>query len=349
MTQEIHHPKVSVLLPNLNYRKFLKERIRVILDQTLTDWELVIVDSYSDDGAWELIQEFAAQDSRIQITQAPREGIYAGLNRCIQLARGEYIYIATSDDTMSADCLEKMTRAMDAHPDCDICHTCLEVIDEQGNEVPNLWNDSLPVQFYGTLLAKPHIRVAPYDGILYCALQTVFISLTQLLIRRSVFKKVGLFRTDWNSASDFEWGMRATLVCNVLHIPETIATWRIHAEQATANVDFTSSTIWAQLCRMIKAALPILKQYHPEYYKKIRPQRLLLPYRRHQFWNELKECYGRMQKICFLVAFMRFSPRVVGEFLLARILGKQFNMDNLSFIREELQRLGIAQHIKVLD
>ena len=70
--RETNTPKVSVLLPNLNNRRFLKERIQTVLDQTFTDWELVIVDSYSDDGAWELIQEFATKEPRMQISQAPR-------------------------------------------------------------------------------------------------------------------------------------------------------------------------------------------------------------------------------------------------------------------------------------
>ena len=49
-------PKVSILLPNLNNRRYLDERIDCILNQTFTDWELVIVDNYSDDGAWEFFR-----------------------------------------------------------------------------------------------------------------------------------------------------------------------------------------------------------------------------------------------------------------------------------------------------
>ena len=105
---------------------------------------------------------------------------------------------------MSPNCLEKMVAALDAHSECDICHTCLKVIDEQGKELPNFWQQLLPAQFYGDLMYKFHIRYAPYDGILHCALYTVYTSLTQLLIRRSVFAKVGKFRTEWGPEGDFD-------------------------------------------------------------------------------------------------------------------------------------------------
>ena len=73
-------PQVSVVMPNLNNRRFLPERLDSIVNQTLTDWEAIIVDSYSDDGAWELIQAYAARDRRFRIAQAPRDGIYPNLN-----------------------------------------------------------------------------------------------------------------------------------------------------------------------------------------------------------------------------------------------------------------------------
>ncbi len=341
-------PKVSILLPNLNTRKFLRERFETILNQTLTDWELVVVDNYSDDGAWKLIQEYARKDPRIRISQAPRKGMYANWNNCIQLSKGEYIYIATSDDTMMPDCLEKMVRALEAHPECDICHCCLKHIDENGNETPNDWFDSRPGQFYGELMKKPHIRMAPYDGILHCALYTVYSSITQLLIRRSVFDKVGLFRTDWGSTGDFEWGMRASLVCNTVHIPEILATWRLYSEQATAHFVLESSIAHANFCEMIQAAFPILRIYQPEVFERIHIRRLLIPYRRRQLFLGMQECHKTFRKILFLLRFLFISPGCVGEFICIRFLGILPRSDDFTCIREELKRLGVDHHVKIL-
>jgi succinoglycan biosynthesis protein ExoO len=88
----------------------------------MRDWELLVYDSYSDDGAWEFIQQRAAWDNRIRVTQGPREGPYPAWNRCLCETKAEFVYIATSDDTMAADCLEKMVVALERYRDCDLAH-----------------------------------------------------------------------------------------------------------------------------------------------------------------------------------------------------------------------------------
>jgi glycosyltransferase involved in cell wall biosynthesis len=57
--------KVSVLMPNYNCEKYLPEAIESILNQSFTDFEFIIVDDCSTDGSWEIIQEYAAKDTRI--------------------------------------------------------------------------------------------------------------------------------------------------------------------------------------------------------------------------------------------------------------------------------------------
>src|ERR1700757_4041009 len=135
----MNSPRVSVCLPNLNNRPFLEERLSTIFAQSFTDWELVIYDNFSDDGAWEFFQEAARSDDRIRIAQAAREGMYANWNNCVRAARGEYIYIATSDDTMASDCLEKLVEALDFQPDCDLAHCPLRMFDANGGELASNW------------------------------------------------------------------------------------------------------------------------------------------------------------------------------------------------------------------
>ncbi|MDY7006340.1 MAG: glycosyltransferase [Cyanobacteriota bacterium] len=347
--KETNKPKVSVLLPNLNALPFLEERFNTIINQTFTDWELVVVDNYSDDGAWELIQEFAEKEPRMRISQAPREGIYANWNNCIRLARGEYIYIAGNDDTMVSNCLEKMVTAMDAHPECEICHTLLKVINEKGKEIKNWWDKMPPVRFYGELMDRPHIRMAPYDGILYCGIGTVYISFTQLLIRSSVFDKVGLFSTNWGSIGDFEWGMRAALVCNTLHIAENFATWRIHSQQATNLNSYTSSQHRVKLMDMIESALPTLKIHNPDFYYRLNVEKLLFIYRRQQLRLGLKEHNQGVKKLLFLLNFLFLSPKFLAEFLYRRTFFPRNQSDDYTYIRDELKRLGLEQCIRVIE
>jgi len=216
---------VSICLPNLNTRPFLEERVDTILRQTHQSWELVVSDNFSEDGAWEFFQELAKKDSRVSIAQAPKAGLYPNWNNCLRRARGEYIYIATSDDTMAEDCLEKMVRALDAHSDCELAHCPLVIIDERGRRMNDpKWPDcTVFAHGLGDLAGRPHIRRAPYDGLIHLTSQHVTLSITQLMMRRSIFAKTGEFGSRWGSVSDFNWEMKAGLVANMVHVPDTWA------------------------------------------------------------------------------------------------------------------------------
>ena len=229
-------PKVSICLPNLNTRHYLPERMRSILAQTLPDWELVIVDSYSEDGAWEFFQEQARTDPRLRISQAPR-GLYAGWNHCVRQSRGEYIYFATSDDTMAPDCLEKMLGALEANPACGLCQCELKIIDAQGKDFPVPWREFAFGRFARGWLDRRHIRRAPLDGLLGFTLETIYTSITQLLIRRAVFDRVGMFDENWGTVGDFEWGVRVGLLEDCVYVPEPLASWRIHPQQISNGSD----------------------------------------------------------------------------------------------------------------
>ena len=205
-----------------------------ILGQTLSSWELVVVDNYSDDGAWEFFNNVARKDARIRISQAPKEGLYANWNNCIRQASGRYVYIAANDDTMAANFLEKQAAALEQHPECDLAHCRPRMIDESGRDAHDWWSGhSIFARSSNGLLGRTHVRLAPFDGFLHLAGESVYISLTQLLIRRSLFDRIGLFETRWASIGDFNWCMRAALVANTIHVPDTWGGWRIHSDQAT--------------------------------------------------------------------------------------------------------------------
>jgi glycosyltransferase involved in cell wall biosynthesis len=249
-------PLVSVCLPNLNTLPFLKERIDTIQAQTYPAWELVVSDNHSDDGAWEFFQALAERDPRVRLAQAPRQGMYANWNRAIERASGEYVYIATSDDTMAPDCLEKLVSALDAHPDCDLAHCPLRTIDENGRDMPVAWARSPEFALSsGPLIDRRHVRRAPFDGVLHLLGGSVYISITQLLVRRSLFDRIGMFESRWGSLGDFNWNMRAALVVNTVHVPDTWGGWRCHPSQATALARFGTAEHALKVDEMIDHAI----------------------------------------------------------------------------------------------
>ena len=248
--------KVSIGLPTRNSIRFLEERIDSILSQTFLDWELIVVDGQSADGTWEALNALSARDTRVKITQAAPDGIYPNFNRCIGGASGTYVYIATSDDTMASDFLEQMVEALDENPDCEIAHCPLRILNDTGKEMENWWQvNSLFVRSTGVTSARRHLRPAPLDGILCLLGDNIYTSVTQLLIRRSLFDRVGLYQSDWGSVGDFHWNLRAGLVASSIHVPETWASWRMHMEQATAGAGLGSVEHSSKIESMIRDVL----------------------------------------------------------------------------------------------
>lgn len=251
--------RVSICVPNLNTRPFLPERFQTVFDQSYRNWELLVYDSYSTDGAWEYIREVAAGERRMRVWQGPREGTPGSWNPCIREARGDFVYIATSDDTMPADCLDKLVAALDAHPECDVAHCPLRPIDEQGRDLTDIarwwWIDSPFARSSGALMRRPHVRQAPFDGLLHLLGGSVYISITQLLVRRSLFERIGWFPATWGSVGDFNWSMRAGLIANTVHVPDTWGGWRLHGSQATAGVSLGSDDHARRIDAMIDDAI----------------------------------------------------------------------------------------------
>lgn len=338
-------PLVSVCVPNLNTRPFLPERFESIFQQTVQDWELIVYDSYSDDGAWEYVQELGKREPRMRISQGPREGIYPGWNNCVRQTRGEYVYIATSDDTMAPDCLEKLMNALEERPDCDIAHCCLKFIDQDGNPISgrHCWENWCTTRYFGDWNNKYHIRPAGHDTVLALALDTVYYSITQILIRRSLFDKVGEFQNVWGSFGDLEWQMRATLATATVHVPEYLATWRVHPQQATQSDRHLHAKLDWNYVAMADSVIEFSK-------RRGLPFRGGLPGRLRRFrWNEYLEAHNfqpisRSTRFRLFLGTLKSDYREVVRYYWGR-LKLRFVQPNESLfdqVRAELRRLDIA-------
>ena len=335
-------PVVSICLPTLNALQFLEPRMKSIMDQTFSDWELIVCDSFSDDGTWEFFQQFK-DDRRVRLYQVPKDGLYAGWNECLRRCRGEYIYIATADDTMSLDFLEKMIGALAECYDTDIALCDLDFLSASGEviECPRFWKGR---EFYGEWCRRSHLRNGKTEFILHSALGIMWWSITSILFNRSLLDRVGLFRTDRGSGADEEWEMRAALASNIVYVPERMATWRIHADQATAkrrSIDRTNllclesvlsdeSCIpddWKNIPLWMDKILHIQKM---EYYSSIGLFRHVLKTNPKQFLSNV--CYAALHEPMFLASQVgkgfawddKFSP---DPFIHVHSLLKEFDCE----------------------
>lgn len=106
--QRLALPKVSVVMPVYNVAPFLRQCINSILTQTLTDFELILVDDGSTDESLSIIKEYAVLDARI--SYATQENMYAGVarNTGLKMANGEYLLFLDPDDFFEPTLLEDL-------------------------------------------------------------------------------------------------------------------------------------------------------------------------------------------------------------------------------------------------
>jgi GT2 family glycosyltransferase len=289
----------------------------------------------------------------MRISQTPRQGVYAGFNDSIQLARGEYVYIATSDDTMSPDFLEKMVAALDKNPGCGLAHCCLNFVDEHGVKISSghssdkitggrSWDDWVTTRFFGDWIKKYHMRPRGHDAVVALALKTVYLSVTQLLVRRDLFELTGMFESRWGSFGDFEWQMRAALATKTVHVPEYLATWRFHPRQASQLEHYLKAIRDGWFFDMATSAINFSRAHDL-------PVRGGLPGRLRRFnWNEMMFARlaaekSRLRKFNVFCKSSRHGPMLLGAFLHAyfrdRFLHQTPEIEGE--VRKELSRLGL--------
>lgn len=124
-------PKVSVLIPVHNGEKYLRPAIDSILNQTFSDFELIIIDDGSTDHSREIVEAYA--DPRIRLaSNQTKSGLARTLNKGIELAAGSYIARMDGDDISLPERLARQVAFMDAHPQVGACGTFARDIDPQG-------------------------------------------------------------------------------------------------------------------------------------------------------------------------------------------------------------------------
>lgn len=103
---------ISVITPVYKVEKYLPQCIESILTQTVSDFELLLVDDGSPDGSGAICDRYAARDARIRVFHTPNRGVCAARNLALDHARGKYVYFIDSDDWIEPGRLEQLLEGM---------------------------------------------------------------------------------------------------------------------------------------------------------------------------------------------------------------------------------------------
>jgi glycosyltransferase involved in cell wall biosynthesis len=220
-------PNVSVILTSFNHEKYIREAIDSALNQTFTDFELIILDDCSSDNSWDLINQYS--DPRIKMFRNEvNKGPVAGVNKAIsEIALGEYIAIHHSDDVWELDKLEKQVAFLDAHPEIGAVFTNALAIAEDSSPLSD------EKHFYSNIFDQPNrtrhewLRFFFNHGNALCH--------PSVLIRKVCYEECGLYRYGMAQLPDFDMWIRLCLKHEIHVLPERLVRFRVRDNEANAS------------------------------------------------------------------------------------------------------------------
>lgn len=127
-------PEVSIIIPVYNSEKYVEKCIRSVMQQTLSDIEIIVINDGSTDGSGKILRQLAAEDKRIILLDQRNRGVAVARNRGVDTATGKYVTFVDGDDYLKSDYIEKMHQlAEKENLEMVICG--LTYVDEGGKEL----------------------------------------------------------------------------------------------------------------------------------------------------------------------------------------------------------------------
>ena len=192
--------KVSIIMPSFNKAKYISEAINSVINQTYTNWELIIVDDYSNDDSQEIINSFSSKFDNIK-THFNLEN--RGANYCrnigIESAHGNYIIFLDADDLLTNHCIEDRMNVMKKHNSLDFCVFTMGVFNKKIGDSNLEW--------------KPTSK-SPLNDFLFHQLPW---AIPQPIWKKDFLCSLDGFNQDFERMQDVELHTRALLIENVLY------------------------------------------------------------------------------------------------------------------------------------
>lgn len=195
-------PLVSVVVPNFNHARYLPARLDSIFAQSFRDFEVIILDDASTDDSCSVIRRYLAAPGVRLLTNPTNSGSpFVQWNRGVELARGELVWIAESDDVAAPEFLATLVPLLQSDPDVGICYCQSYHIDADNKNQGSLfgWTEDLEPGRWQTSFRNE----GPDEVARFLVLKNPILNASAVVFRRSVFRSVGGAPTNLRECGDW--------------------------------------------------------------------------------------------------------------------------------------------------
>lgn len=209
-------PLVSVLMAVYNSERYVAQAVESILSQTLSNFELIIIDDGSTDRSRSILQTYAAQDQRIRLISRKNRGIPQTRNELLAQATAELIAVMDSDDIALPERLQRQVEFMQQHPEVVCLGSAFELIDAQGRLLT-----CLPVPLTDDEIQQQ--ALAGHASIFQpCA-----------MMRRAAVEQVGGYDETMPQAEDLDLWLRLGEIGKLANLSQPLVQYRLHANSVS--------------------------------------------------------------------------------------------------------------------
>lgn len=225
-------------MPNYNGAEYIAEAIESVLNQTYRDFELIIVEDASTDNSREIIDRYAAIDSRIKVIQN-KTNLFVNIacNIGLNVAKGKYYARIDSDDICMPTRLEKQLKFMEANPEISICGAFCKIIDRDGRIIANKTFPTDDESIKSSIWSRTPIQHS-------C-----------MFARMDKMREVDFYSGKKDPSEDLELMLRTLNVFKFANLPEYLVKYRIHGD----NLIFTKQK--EIIRRSVKLRREAIKKY----------------------------------------------------------------------------------------
>lgn len=222
---------ISIVTASYNYEQYIVETIQSVINQTYTDWELIVVDDCSTDNSVEVIKSF--NDERIKLFVNEKNlGLKGTIEKGIEEAKGDWVVFLESDDMITPDYLEKKVEIAQKYPEVNLIFNDCE-----------FFGDEKRIELFSKRLKKTRKILS---GKKYpCNLFYDFFVSNKIFTFSSVMvKREELLQINFDPKLDYllDWHLWIQLVYRgkFYYVDEQLTKWRLHTESYIKNSQYKS-------------------------------------------------------------------------------------------------------------
>jgi len=222
-------PLVTIISPTFNHEAYIADCIQSVLNQSYTNWEMIIVDDGSTDNTLGIARSYAEHDQRIRVYTQKNVGIFRlgeTYNYAVSVSTGTYLAVLEGDDVWTESKLQVQVKAMESQPEAVLCW---------GRAFSSTFDLSSDYQLYPL---EDKSRAVYENRPLYSASRHLILScfipaLTVMVRRDALLKTGGFLQSHGLPLVDLPTWQQLSLQGTFIYIPEVLGRWRIYPNQVT--------------------------------------------------------------------------------------------------------------------